>query len=100
MAGEQMPLLPIGLVSKCRERFHDREVSPTEPEGKITVIPAGEAWGETPRNTCMCGSQMKAGPCASAGGSQPRKAGAAQSKDCFSNAVYPLAVVAIGSIWG
>lgn len=32
MAREHMPLLPIGLVSKCREKFHDREVSQTEPE--------------------------------------------------------------------
>lgn len=98
MAGEQMPLLPICLVSKCRERFHDREVSQTEPEGEITVIPLGEAWGETTRNTCMCGSQMKAGPCAPVGGSQPRRAGEAQSKDCFSNAVYQLAVASINLI--
>lgn len=43
--------MPIGLVSKCRERFHGREVFQTEPERKVTVIPLGEAWGEATRNT-------------------------------------------------
>lgn len=75
MAGEQIPLLPIGLVSKCRERFHDREVSQTEPEGKITVIPLGEAWGETTRNTGMCGRLpgKQAGPCAFVGAPNPEE---------------------------